>query len=480
MSKKMKWDRLLVEKRFNDPKNNGEEENGRSKFKNGRSQFEKDIDKITFSSAFRRLGRKTQVHLLSKNDHIHTRLSHSLEVASVGRSLGVIVGQLLKEKKEKKEIEFPDKFPPSKIGEIVEAACLAHDIGNPPFGHAAEEATRKWFQEKINDIKVKDNEKELNDTEKQDLKNFDGNAMAFRVVTYKEYYENEGGMRLTYSTLGALLKYPWTSNIAKEDPKKKDHKFSCFKTEYNYFDEIAKELRLVEKKHNSSKFEAEYARHPLAFLVEAADDICYRVLDIEDAIELKLLREDYLKEQKFDKILIEKGELTEEQQRLLKANISWRIKNGLLRGKMINRMIKEIVEAFENDYERIMEGSLDSSLMSKTNNDSLCSKIDALYEKGNLKKKIYQNQRNVLLELGAYSVICTLLENSIEAALEIVNGKKTSYKTKIIKNFIKQDSGEIFKGKGLYDIIMLFLDYIMGMTDNHATGVNKQLLGLGN
>lgn len=459
----MKWNRLLVEKRFHDPNNNGEE-------KNGRSQFEKDIDKITFSSAFRRLGRKTQVHLLSENDHIHTRLSHSLEVASVGRSLGVMVGQWLKDNE-----ELPNKLEPSNVGEIVEAACLAHDIGNPPFGHAAEEATRKWFQEKI-----KEDEKELNVREQQDLKNFDGNAMAFRVVTYKEYYENDGGMRLTYSTLGALLKYPWTSNFAKEDPKKKDHKFSCFKTEYNYFDEIAKELRLIEKKHNSSKFEAEYTRHPLAFLVEAADDICYRVLDIEDAIELNLLRENYLIEQEFDKFLKKKDELREEQKRLLNSKISWRIKNGMLRGKMINLMIKEIVEAFENNYERIMEGSLDSSLMSKTNNDSLCSKIDALYEKGNLKKKIYQNQRNVLLELGAYSVISILLENSIEAAREIVNGKKTSYKTKIIKNFIKQDSGERFKGKDLYEIIMLFLDYIMGMTDNYATNVNKQLRGLGN
>lgn len=369
MSEKMKWGRLLVEKRFHHPNNNGEE-------KNGRSQFEKDIDKITFSSAFRRLGRKTQVHLLSENDHIHTRLSHSLEVASVGRSLGVMVGQWLEDNKEKKKIELPDKFPPSKIGEIVEAACLAHDIGNPPFGHAAEEAIRKWFQENIND------NKELNDTEQRDLKNFDGNAMAFRVVTYKEYYEKEGGMRLTYPTLGALMKYPWTSHFAK-----KDHKFSCFKTEYGNFCEIAKELGLIEKQHNISNSQAEYARHPLAYLVEAADDICYRVLDIEDAIELNLLSEKYLEDQNFVEFLNEKKALREEQQRLLKDNISLRIKNGLLRGKMINLMIEEIFKAFENNYERIMEGSLDSSLMSKTNNDSLCSKVKALYKKENLRKK---------------------------------------------------------------------------------------------
>ena len=280
MCKKMKWDRLLVEKRFRDPIKKDEE-------KNGRSQFEKDIDKITFSSAFRRLGRKTQVHLLSKNDHIHTRLSHSLEVASVGRSLGVLVGKWLQGHIDEKEIIELKKVKdiPSMIGEIVEAACLAHDIGNPPFGHAAEEAIRKWFQENIETIKVKDNEKELNGIEKKDLKHFDGNAMAFRVVTYKEYYEKEGGMRLTYPTLGALLKYPWTSHSLQEG----DNKFSCFKTEYKNICEIARELCLIEKNHKSSNFEVKYARHPLAYLVEAADDICYRILDIEDAIELNIL-----------------------------------------------------------------------------------------------------------------------------------------------------------------------------------------------
>jgi dGTPase len=475
MSKKMEWHRLLVEKRFRDPRDREKEEEGKNEGKNGRSQFEKDIDKITFSSAFRRLGRKTQVHLLSENDHIHTRLSHSLEVASVGRSLGVMVGQWLKEKQKLQEKqELPDIIRPSNVGEIVEAACLAHDIGNPPFGHAAEEAIRKWFQENINDIEVKDNEKQLDGTEKGDLRNFDGNAMAFRVVTYKEYYEKDGGMRLTYPTLGALMKYPWTSNFTKKN------KFSCFKTEYKNLCEIAKELDLIEKEDNRSKHEAKYARHPLAYLVEAADDICYGVLDIEDAIELDLLPEDYLIDQELDKCLIKKGELREEHQRLLKNNVSWRIKNGLLRGKMINRMIKEIVEAFENDYQRIMEGNLDKSLMSRTNNDSLCLKMKALYEEQDLKRKIYRNQRNVPLELGAYSVIETLLENSIAAAREIVKGEKTSYKTKIIKDFIKINSDDIFKGKGLYEVIMLFLDYITGMTDNFATNVNKQLLGLGN
>jgi len=466
MCEKMKWERLLVEKRF------GISEPANKENENGRSQFEKDIDKITFSSAFRRLGRKTQVHLLSKNDHIHTRLSHSLEVASVGRSLGVMVGQWLKDNKEKKKIELPEKSSPSKVGEIVEAACLAHDIGNPPFGHAAEDAIRKYFQEANLKSQLEKEE------ERWDLERFDGNAMAFRIVTYKEYPEENGGMRLTYPTLGALLKYPWTSHFAKNKDKD-DYKFSCFKTEYNSLCEVAKELNLIEKTRDKTESKAEYARHPLSYLVEAADDICYRVLDIEDAMELKLLPQDEF-DQEFRKYFKE-DDLSKEQQRLLdNESVSWSIKNRLLRGNMIGLMIKEIVEAFEKNYDTIIEGNFESSLLSKTNSNSLCLGIKALYKKENFKEKIYRNQRNVPLELGAYSVMKTLLENSTKTACEIVKGEELSYKTKILLKFIKQDSEDILNEKSLYRVIILFLDHVTGMTDNYATYINKQLLGLGN
>jgi len=459
----MDWNRLLVEKRFWVPKADTKEK------KDGRSQFEKDIDRITFSSAFRRLGRKTQVHLLSKDDHIHTRLSHSLEAACVGRSLGVMVGQWLKDEKEREL--FRDIFSPSKVGEIVQAAFLAHDIGNPPFGHVADKVIRKWFQEDMNSNGI-DWTGNLTDSERLDLKYFDGNAMAFRVVTYKEHYKNSGGMRLTYPTLGAMLKYPWTSHFAESKDK-----FSCFKTEYSNLCEVAAELRLTEKTRNESESKAKYARHPLAYLVEAADDICYRVLDMEDAIGLKLLPQDIF-DQQFKEYLTDK--LDREQQRLLKGGSgSWSIKNGLLRGKMIGLMIEEIVRAFKENYDRIMEGSLKSSLLSETHSNSLCLGIKAFYKKANLKKVIYQNQKNVLLELGAYSALETLLEASTKAASEIYKDKDISYKTEIIIKFIKEDGEKQFKGKTLHEIIILFLDYVTGMTDNYATSVNKQLLGLG-
>jgi len=470
MCDQMKWPRLLAEKRFRpsgvyDPKD-----------ENGRTQFQKDIDRITFSSAFRRLGRKTQVHLLSKHDHIHTRLSHSLEVGCAGRSMGVLVGQLLEGKFKEREGERPENFSPSKVGEVVQAACLAHDIGNPPFGHAAEEAIRVWFEEEMHD-EWKDR---LKEEELEDLRHFDGNAMAFRVVTYKEYNEGEGGMRLTYPTLGTLLKYPRTSRFAGGK-----HKFSCLKTEYETLSKIAGELGLsqkifIERSKDAQYPEVEYAHHPLAYLVEAADDICYRVLDIEDAIELNLLNEEIL-QGKFQKLLADREELNLEQERLLNnPSASWRIKNGLLRGKMIGLMIKEIVHAFDQHYDTIMEGRFEGDLFSSTDSNSLCLSLKDYYKKEELTKKIYQNQRNVPLELGAYTVLRNMLKISVEAAYEIVEGKTLSYRTEILKKFMKQDGESRFEGKSLYQVIVLFLDYVTGMTDNFATYVNKQLLGLGN
>lgn len=465
MCKTMKWASLLTERRFHA---SGEDDRQKE---NGRSQFQKDIDRIIFSSAFRRLGRKTQVHLLSKNDHVHTRLSHSLEVSCVGRSLGVRVGRWLRD--EQKEV-LREEFRPSSIGEIVQGACLAHDIGNPPFGHAAEDAIRKWFQENL-EFDTGDRNKEFAQAQRLDLERFDGNAMAFRVATYKEYYEGEGGMRLTCATLGTLLKYPWTSHFAEPKPK-----FSCFQTEYESLCEIAGELGLIEKIHDRSESKAEYARHPLAYLVEAADDICYHILDIEDAIELNLLCSDYLKTHFAADV---DNELTVTQRSLLESeSVSWRIKNGLLRGKMVGRMVREAVDVFKAHYDEIMQGNFKGSLVAATDSDSLCSKLEQLYKdkKEKLEDRIYRNDRNVPLELGVYSVLRTLLETSMEAACEIVNGGRRSYKTEIIRKFIKQDAGDRFKDKDLYGVIMLFLDYVTGMTDDYATYVNRQLLGIGN
>ena len=466
----MDWIRLLSPKRFRYSHGSENNQDGHPQdSQNGRSEFQKDMDRITFSSSFRRLGRKTQVHLLSENDQIHTRLSHSLEVACVGRSLGVKVGHWL-EKKENGSL--PKGFQHSTVGEVVQAACLAHDIGNPPFGHAAEEAIREWFKEQLEAGAIwKD---QLKPGETEDLVCFDGNAMAFRVVTYKEFHVAQGGMRLTYPTLGALLKYPWTSHSAQSHK----NKFSCFQTEYDHLCDVANELGLIEKKREQGEYKAEYARHPLAYLVEAADDICYRVLDIEDAIELHLLADNIL----YDRFhLLLDGTLSDEQRHLLSdRNISAHTKNGLMRGKMVDQMITEVVEVFKEHYETIMEGRFERSLFDKAHGNSMCFAIADLYERESLCQTIYQNQRNVPLELGVYSVFRTLLEASIEAAHELASGSKLSYKTQIIQRFVKYTPNEKAHEKGLYQVLMPFLDYITGMTDDYATFMNRQLLGLGN
>lgn len=201
-------------------------------YSNGRSPFEKDYDKILFSSAFRRLGKKSQVHPLIDNDHIHTRLTHSLEVASVGRTLGMEVGQQIKQK-------LPDpNISPIHLGEIVESACLAHDIGNPPFGHAGEEAIRSWFELNMRED-PKGKFKKLEFGHSADFKYYDGNAQGFRTVTKTEYDTYQGGMRLTYPTQFTMLKYPWTSLEAERNGK---GKFSCFQSETDIMNEVGEEL----------------------------------------------------------------------------------------------------------------------------------------------------------------------------------------------------------------------------------------------
>jgi dGTPase len=248
----MKWEKLLSPTRH-DSKNKASEE------ESSRNAFQQDYDRIAFSSSFRRLGKKTQVHPLSKNDNVHSRLTHSLEVSSVGRSLGNLIGDRIKKKN-----ELPDNFLPQDIGQIVQTACLAHDLGNPPFGHAGEEAIKAWFSRK----ETKELLKDLKKNQQDDLKNFEGNAQGLRIVTKLEYDYENGGMRLTYATLASMMKYPWTSDEAETGYGK----FSSFQSERDTLAEIALGVGLVER----SKYH--FCRHPLAFLTEAADDICYRIL----------------------------------------------------------------------------------------------------------------------------------------------------------------------------------------------------------
>ena len=259
----MDWARLLSKERLRRPSALPPED---------RNVFQADRDRIVFSSAFRRLADKTQVHPLSENDHVRTRLTHSIEVASVGRSLGTLVGRAVAPKVAHTQVR-PDDF-----GYIVEAACLAHDLGNPPFGHSGEQAISDWFSG--NSSAAKGILRQLSEDQQRDLTKFEGNAQGFRILTNLENRKGNGGLQLSYAVLGTFCKYPCYSNTSKEIYVGWK-KYGFLSTERNYFVEMANELGLTQIREQA------WRRHPPTFLTEAADDICYRVIDLEDGFEVK-------------------------------------------------------------------------------------------------------------------------------------------------------------------------------------------------
>ena len=377
-----------------------------------------------------------------------TRLTHSLEVASVGRTLGIKVGKMIKDK-------LPKEVLPYEIGQIVQAACLAHDIGNPPFGHAGEEAIKSWFSQPEHANEFLFN---LDINEKDDLIHFEGNAQGFRVITQLEYNWYKGGMRLTYATLGAFLKYPWTSRETKHEKK-----FSAFWGERDILEDVASTLGLIKKE------EFKWCRHPLAFLVEAADDICYRVLDLEDAHEMGILTFEEV-----SNLLIPLCKDDPYFYKVMNSNRSARRKISFLRGKAIGKAIDAVADAFIEEYENIMEGKLDSEVINLCDDsvkEPLNSAKETAYE------KIFDYPRKIELEIGSYTTIGTLLGVFCQAVEEKVSGKKElSYRTNRALSMMGINAPK--KGDNLYNSYMKVTDYISGMTDSYATRMARQFGGI--
>ncbi|OBT27982.1 deoxyguanosinetriphosphate triphosphohydrolase [Vibrio cyclitrophicus] len=434
----MDWNKLLSTKRYDQEVGSSGEES--------RSEFHKDYDKIVFSSAFRRLGRKTQVHPLANHDHIHTRLTHSIEVGSVGRSLGMKVGAYL----ETKDC-LPEGFTSQEIGAIVQAACLAHDIGNPPFGHAGEYAIRQWFNENDNKLCLT-SKQELND-----LLIFEGNAQGLRVVSNIENNFNEGGLKLTYSTLGTLIKYPWFSDHQLASSKEK---FNFFSAEKDFIADLANELGL------SNSGTSQYSRHPLSYLMEAADDICYKILDIEDALELGMLRfEDVVGI--FENLSgVESGT----SQKIGEEHTPRR-RIIPLRAKAIDNLINQCVAAFKNNYESIMSGNYSSELIKDIGELELKGVTAA---KEITTNNIFLNQRKIELELGAYTILETILDAFITAVNEL-KSDKLSFKSQRVLDLM--GANKIDKQSSYYECYLRVTDLVSGMTDNHATHIANQLSG---
>ncbi|AVM52760.1 dGTPase [Bacteroides zoogleoformans] len=435
----MDWNTLISAKRF------GLEEFHRERHEN-RSEFQRDYDRLVFSAPFRRLQNKTQVFPLPGSVFVHNRLTHSLEVSCVGRSLGNDVSKAILARRP----ELQHSFLP-EIGSIVSAACLAHDLGNPPFGHSGERAISTYFSEgKGIDLKA-----HLTSAQWEDLTHFEGNANAFRLLTHQFEGRRKGGFVLTYPTLASIVKYPFSSSLAG-----KKSKFGFFTTEEESFRRIAEELGM--KKLNDAPLR--YARHPLVYLVEAADDICYQMMDIEDAHKLKILTSKETQE------LLLSYFTDERKKHMLKtleivSDVNEQI--AYLRSSTIGLLIGECTEAFLNNEEKILEGEFEGNLIRH-----ISARPAAAYKHcaDVSMKKIYRSQDVLDIELAGFRIISTLLELMIDA----VRSPEKAYSQLLINRVSDQYN---IKASALYEKVQAVLDYISGMTDVYALDLYRKING---
>ncbi|EHJ94207.1 Deoxyguanosinetriphosphate triphosphohydrolase-like protein [Vreelandella boliviensis LC1] len=386
------------------------------------------------------------MHPLTENDHIHTRLTHSLEVGCVGRSLGMIVGELLHDR-------LPKWITPADLGVIVQTACLGHDIGNPPFGHAGEYAIRDWFQRAQSSGLLEG----LSDAEREDLLTYEGNAQGFRVITQIEYNQFNGGMRLSAATLGALLKYPWTVRYSGRAGK-----FGAYQSEQALLKEVAQAVGLL------PQGEQRWCRHPLAWLVEAADDICYALLDLEDGLEMGILRYEEVVE-----ILRQiAGEFPPEYADMQARNVSQRRRIALLRGAAMERAVNDVGKVFVQHEQALLSGTLSDDLLELCHPD-LGWGVQAAKQLA--RERIFQNERKAKLEIGAYTTLGILLEAFIGAAHELHHTGHSSFKHQRVLALIGENTP--LPSWSLYDSYRRMLDFIGGMTDHYAVDLAQEMGG---
>jgi dGTPase len=442
----MNWEELLSLKRFGDT-----EKRERIAQDETRLGFDVDFDRIIFSSAFRSLQDKTQVIPLSETDFVHTRLTHSLEVSVVGRTLGRRVGKVLLER-------HPNLatlgYTFNDFGAIVAAASVTHDIGNPPFGHSGEKAIGEYFKTG-NGAKYK---AQLSNKEYQDVIDFEGNANGFKILT--ESREGVfGGLRLSYATLGAFLKYPKESLPKKPTPHIVDKKYGFFQSEKAAFLDVVQDLGMLQKSTDA----VSYYRHPLAYLVEAADDICYTIIDFEDGINLGLIEEEFALEYM---IKLVKDTIDIKKYHSLQHKTD---RISYLRALAIGVLINETVAIFLANEEAILNGTFDKSLLGKCKYEAQINDILKISV-----SKIYQSTEVVEKEVAGYRIIADLLDVFVTALNNTFDGNPSNF-DKLVLNLLPEEYK--IENANLYDRIMQVCSYVSGISDSYAIRMHKKLTG---
>ena len=445
----MNWEQLLSLKRHGDSNKRLRNEQDET-----RLGFDVDYDRIIFSSEFRSLQDKTQVIPLSSTDFVHTRLTHSLEVSVVARSLGRKVGVKILEKHP--ALAEVHGYKPNDFGSIVAAAALAHDIGNPPFGHSGENAIGHFFK----NGQGKNFKSELTDKEYEDLCNFEGNANGFKILT-QDLKGLLGGLRLSYATLGAFTKYPKQSLPKGITDDVAYKKYGVFQSEVPMFKQISEELGLLNKNNISGD---QFSRHPLAYLVEAADDICYTIIDFEDGINLGVIEEDFALEYL---IKLVKNNIQTSKYNALpdkKARVSY------LRAIAIGALIDDAVNIFIQNEEALLQGNVRFALLEKSQYKAQMDDIIKLSI-----DRIYNSKEVIDKELSGFEVINELLLRYTNAINNCYEEKGSHYDELILKLLPKRFD---FEDGSLYTRLMGICSVISSYSDSKAVLTYKKLKGL--
>lgn len=455
----MNWHDLLSTKRW------GAAQSGTS----GReeSPFLLDLDRITFSSYFRRLQDKTQVHPLSEGGRVRSRLTHSIEVASVGRSLGFGVGQRLLDR----QADLPETITPHDFGYIVQAACLSHDIGNPAFGHAGEEAIVQWF------IENRDwaFDETMSEDEAADFVKFEGNAQGFRILNRLDYFRKSGGFCLSYATLGAFTKYP--GDASTKGVKRIESKKAGFcQSEKEIFLEVADELGLIRQGE-----EMLWCRHPLAFLMEAADDICYRVADLEDGVtmdcvtfedverHLAPLARSPLKYQGNDEQRWYELTCEDWYQKMSRGE-----KLGFLRGKAIGNLTGAVVDAFMEHEKALLEGRCPDELLALTPFAEAAQSCKQFAG-----RSIFATRRKLEIETASFRVLGCLLDVFVHAILDYEKkGADLSKTMSKHQRALRLMDVTLPQKQNRYNNLLFVMDFISGLSDRAAVNLYKSLTGI--